>query len=383
MRWLLDLLPKQRWRSPITGVGALAAGAQNNTDLKWRHAVRSKRPSFLPLCITTLCAALLGGSVAYGADNITLQGTGATFPAPFYQRWFAEYHKLHPEVQINYQALGSGAGVKQFTEKLVDFGASDAAMTDDEIKEVKDGVVMLPMTAGSVVLGYNLPGFTGDLRLSRDAYIGIFLGKITAWNDPKIAAANPGVTLPATKITAVERSDGSGTTFVFTNHLSAISEEWKKGPGVGKSINWPVGVSGKGNAGVTALLKQTPGAIGYVEYGYANETKVPMAMLENKSGKYVKVDVQSEQAALAGVEMPPDLRAWVTDPSGADAYPIVTYTWLLCYKKYDKAEVANTLKAIIRYGVTDAQKFSPELGYIPLPPNVVAAVTKALDQITP
>jgi len=345
--------------------------------------VRSQQPSVLLVCIAMASASLLGRSAAHGADNITLQGTGATFPAPFYQRWFAGYHNLHPEVQINYQALGSGAGVKQFTDKLVDFGASDAAMTDDEIKQVQGGVVMLPMTAGSVVLGYNLPGFTGDLRLSREAYAAIFLGKITAWNDPKIAAANPGVTLPATKITPVERSDGSGTTFVFTNHLSAISNEWKTGPGTGKSINWPVGVSGKGNAGVTALLKQTPGAIGYVEYGYAKETKLPMALLENKSGKYVKVDLPSEQAALAGVEMPADLRAWLPDPGGADAYPIVTYTWLLCYKTYAKAEVANALKAVIRYGLTDAQKFSSDLGYIPLPENVVAAVTKALDQITP
>ena len=345
--------------------------------------MRLQPPLSVSLYITTLCTALVAGSTAHGADNITLQGTGATFPAPFYQRWFAEYHKLHPEVQINYQPLGSGAGVKQFTDKLVDFGASDAAMTDDEIKQVKDGVVMLPMTAGSIVLGYNLPGFTGDLRLSREAYAGIFLGKITAWNDPKIAAANPGVTLPATKITVVERSDGSGTTFVFTNHLSAISEEWKNGPGVGKSINWPIGVSGKGNAGVTALLKQTPGAIGYVEYSYAKQTNLPMTVLENKSGKYVKVDLPSEQAALAGVEMPTDLRAWLPDPSGADAYPIVTYTWLLCYKTYAKADVATTLKAVIRFGLGDAQQFSADLGYIPLPASVVAAVTKALDQIIP
>jgi len=332
--------------------------------------------------------ALLGGAalvspLARAADNITLQGTGATFPAPFYERWFAEYHKLHPEVQINYQALGSGAGVKQFIDHLVDFGASDAAMTDDEIKQVPDGVVMLPMTAGSVVLAYNLPTFTGNLRLSREAYVGIFLGTITTWNDPKIAAANPGATLPATKITPVQRSDGSGTTFVFTNHLSAINDAWKNGPGVGKSINWPVGVQGKGNAGVTALIKQTPGAIGYVEFAYAQQTQMPMAVLENKSGKYVKADLASEQAALAGVAMPPDLRAWLPDPTGADAYPIVTYTWLLAYKKYAKPEVANALKAVVHYGLTDAQKFSAELGYIPLPADVAAAVDKALEQVNP
>jgi phosphate transport system substrate-binding protein len=339
--------------------------------------------SRLPISLTLCGLLLLGSGIAGAADSITLQGTGATFPAPFYERWFAEYHKLHPEVQINYQALGSGAGVKQFIDHLVDFGASDAAMTDEEIAQVPDGVAMLPMTAGSIVLAYNLPNLTGELRLSRDAYVGIFMGTITTWNDPKIAAANPGMALPATKITAVERSDGSGTTFVFTNHLSAISDAWKNGPGVGKSVNWPVGVQGKGNAGVTALIKQTPGAIGYVEYAYAQETHMPMAALQNKSGRYVKADMASEQAALAAVQMPADLRAWLPDPSGPEAYPIVTYTWLLAYKKYSKPEVAATLKAVVRYGLTDAQKLSAQLGYIPLPAPVVATVSKALEQITP
>jgi phosphate transport system substrate-binding protein len=196
------------------------------------------------------------------AANITLQGTGATFPAPLYQRWFKEYNKMHPEVQVNYQALGSGAGVKQFQDGLVNFGASDAAMTDEEIAAVKDGVVLLPMTAGSIVLAYNLPGGPTELKLSRDAYVGIFLGKITTWNDPKIASANPGVRLPALKITPVRRSDGSGTTFVFTQHLSAISDAWKSGPGTGKSVNFPAGVGSKGNPGVTATIKQTPGRSG-------------------------------------------------------------------------------------------------------------------------
>ena len=196
----------------------------------------------------------LGGQLGSArAADVTLQGTGATFPAPLYQRWFTEYNKAHPEVQINYQALGSGAGVKQFQEGLVNFGASDAAMTDEEMAAVKDGVVLLPMTAGSVVLAYNLPGAPAELKLSREAYVGIFLGKITNWNDPKIAAANPGVKLPDLKITPVTRSDGSGTTFVFTSHLSAISEEWNKGPGPGKSVNFPVGVAGKGNPGVDGI----------------------------------------------------------------------------------------------------------------------------------
>jgi len=314
------------------------------------------------------------------AADVTLQGTGATFPAPLYQRWFTEYNKLHPEVQINYQALGSGAGVKQFQEGLVNFGASDAAMTDEEIAAVKDGVVMLPMTAGSVVLAYNLPGVT-ELKLSRDAYVGIFLGKITSWNDPKIAETNPGLKLPDTKITPITRSDGSGTTFVFTQHLSAISDAWKSGPGTGKSVNFPVGVGGKGNPGVTALIKQTPGAIGYVEYGYAKQTQMPMAILQNKAGKFVKADGESEKAALSSVELPADLRAWITDPTEPNAYPIVTYTWLLAYKKYADPKIRDALKGVIQYGLTEGQKFSAELGYIALPPNVVTAVSKAAEQI--
>jgi phosphate transport system substrate-binding protein len=316
------------------------------------------------------------------AADVTLQGTGATFPAPLYQRWFTEYNKLHPEVQINYQALGSGAGVKQFQEGLVNFGASDAAMTDEEIATVKDGVVLLPMTAGSVVLAYNLPGGPPELKLSREAYVGIFLGTISKWNDPKIASANPGVTLPDTKITPVTRSDGSGTTFVFTQHLSAISNEWKSGPGTGKSVNFPAGVGGKGNPGVTALIKQTPGAIGYVEYGYAKQTNMPVAVLENRSGQYVKADRESEKAALSSVTLPADLRAWISDPAAPTAYPIVTYTWLLAYKKYADPKVRDALKGVIQYGLTEGQKFSEELGYIALPESVVTAVSKALDQIS-
>ena len=312
---------------------------------------------------------------------ITLQGTGATFPAPLYQRWFQQYNKLHPDVQINYQALGSGAGIKQFQQGLVDFGASDAAMTDAEIAAVKNGVVLLPMTAGSIVLTYNLPGVS-ELKLSRDAYVGIFLGKITKWNDPIIAKANPGAKLPDTAVTVVSRSDGSGTTFVFTSHLTRSVRIGKSGPGAGKSVNFPVGVAGKGNPGVTALIKQTPGAIGYVEYGYAKQTGMPMASLENKSGKFIKPDLASGQKALAGVQLPANMRAWITDPAEADAYPIVTYTWLLCYKKYPDPKTAETLKSVIKYGLSQGQSFSADLGYIPLPAATVDQVTKALDQIS-
>jgi len=322
------------------------------------------------------------GYVVNAEAAVTLQGTGATFPAPLYQKWFVEYNKAHPDVEINYQALGSGAGIKQFQQHLIDFGASDAAMTDEEMAAVPEGVVLLPMTAGAVVLAYNLPDLAQPLRLSRDAYVGIFLGKITQWNDPIIAKANPGATLPDTKIQPVVRSDGSGTTFVFTSHLSAISDAWKNGPGPGKSVNFPSGVAGKGNPGVAALIKQTPGAIGYVEYGYAVQTHMPMAILENKSGRFMKADQASGKAALAGVELPTNLRAWITDPKGEDAYPIVTYTWMLFYKKYSDAQKLTVLKSIVEYGLGDGQAFSTELGYIPLPPSVVEADKKALAGIS-
>jgi phosphate transport system substrate-binding protein len=329
-----------------------------------------------------LCTSLAVRNYASAADSVTLQGTGATFPAPLYQKWFAEYNQLHPEVQVNYQALGSGAGVKQFQQGLVNFGASDAAMTDDEMKAVKDGVVLLPMTAGSIVLSYNVPGAPNPLKLSRDAYVGIFLGKIKSWDDPIISKANGGAKLPATKITVVTRSDGSGTTFVFTTHLSAISPEWKAGPGAGKSVNFPVGVAGKGNPGVTALIKQTPGAIGYVEYGYAMQTHMPMAELENHAGNYVKADLTTGENSLASVTLPPDLRAWIPDPQGANDYPIVTYTWLLCYKKYQDPKVAQTMKSLVDYGLDQGQKDSAQLGYIPLPASVIDKVKKAADQIS-
>jgi phosphate transport system substrate-binding protein len=345
-----------------------------------------KLPLTVAVSLTCLGLAILGGRLdgnALGAeDAVTLQGTGATFPAPLYQKWFTEYNKDHPDVQINYQPLGSGAGIKQFQQHLVDFGASDAAMTDQEMAAVKDGVVLLPMTAGAIVLSYNLPDITTDLKLSREAYVGIFLGKITSWNDPAISKTNPGVKLPDTKITVVSRSDGSGTTFVFTSHLSAISDEWKNEPGAGTSVNFPVGVAGKGNPGVTALIKETPGAIGYVEYGYAVQAKMPMALLENKSGKFVKADLNTGKDALASVQLPENLRAWVTDPPGPDSYPIVTYTWLLLYKNYQNAKTLDTLKSVIKYGLTQGQSFSAELGYIPLPGNVVDADMKALNQIS-
>jgi len=317
---------------------------------------------------------------ADAAGPVTLQGSGASFPAPLYSRWFKDFGAQNAHVRVNYQATGSGAGVKAFTAGQTDFGASDAAMTDAEIKEAKDNVLLFPVTAGSIVLAYNLPGVT-ELKLSREAYVGIFLGDIKTWNDPKIKASNPGAKLPATTISPVHRSDGSGTSFVFTQHLSAINEKWKKGPGTGTSVEWPGGVAGKKNDGVAALIAQTPGAIGYIEYGFAVTSKQPMALLENKAGKFIAPTLASASSALKGVELPSDLRAWVTDPAGDDVYPIVTYTWILTKKKYDDQAKANAVKQMLKWCLSDGQKISESLQYVALPDAVAARVTKAVDDI--
>jgi phosphate transport system substrate-binding protein len=315
------------------------------------------------------------------ADSISLTASGATFPAPLYQRWFAEYNKLHPDVQVNYQGVGSGTGIKQFTDGLTDFGASDAAMTDAEMAKVTTGgVLLLPMTAGSIVISYNLPGVTDPIQLPRDVYPAIFTGAITNWNDPKIAAANPGVKLPDLPITVASRADGSGTTFNFSGHLSAISADFKTKIGQGKQVKFP-GVAGKGNDGVAALIKQTPGTIGYVEYGYAQATSLPMAILQNQAGKFVAPNAQSGSAALASVDLPANLRAFITDPAGDGSYPIVTYTWWLVHQTYTKPGEADTIKALANWALTDGQKFSPDLGYLPLPATVVAKVQAAAAQI--
>jgi phosphate transport system substrate-binding protein len=325
-----------------------------------------------------------------GADKLALKqdvqlvGAGASFPAPLYQRWFQDFNQKHPKVQINYQSVGSGAGVEQFTKGTVDFGASDTAMKDDEITKVGDkGVTLLPMTAGSIVLAYNLPEVTGEVKLPRQVYTDILLGKIKNWNDPAIAKANSGVKLPDQAITVVHRSDGSGTTGVFTKHLSTISPEWKTKVGDGKTVQWPVGVGAKGNEGVTAQIQQTKGAVGYVEYGYAKNNNLKFAALENKDGKFVVPNDQSASKTLEAVKLPDNLRAFITDPEGAEAYPIVTYTWMLVPKKVSDPEKAKAIEAMVEYGLTDGQKITGELGYVPLPKAVVEKVAAAADQISP
>jgi phosphate transport system substrate-binding protein len=330
--------------------------------------------------LITLAVGVASAIFANSAMAQQLSGAGATFPAPLYQRWAVEFNKLHPKVQVNYQSVGSGAGVKQFTQGTVDFGASDAAMSDEEIAKVKQGVVMIPATAGSIAIAYNLPEVK-DLKLSRDTYAGIFLGKVTKWNDPAIAKDNPGVNLPDIPINVAFRSDGSGTTFVFTKHLAAISADFADEVGSDKSVTWPVGAGGKGNEGVTALVKQTPGTIGYVEYGYAANNGLSMASLQNKTGNFVKPTEQSGASTLSHVEFPENLRVWPEDPSGGEDYPIATFTWLLLYKKYSDADKLKALKEFVTYGLVEGQKFSSELGYIPLPAAVVEKSKAALASI--
>jgi phosphate transport system substrate-binding protein len=316
-----------------------------------------------------------GPSPAAGAV-VTLTGSGASFPAPLYSRWFQDYGKRDPLVRVNYQATGSGAGIRAFIDGQTDFGASDAAMTDDELKQAGFEVLMLPLVAGSVVLAYNLEGASG-VKFSRETYVGIFTGEISNWNDAKIKADNPSLTLPDQKITVVHRSDGSGTTFVFTSHLAAISPKWKTAPGVGTSIEWPVGVGGRKNDGVAALIKQTPGAIGYVEYGYAAATSLPMATLQNQRGQFVVPTIESAAAALAASTMPADLRAWVNDPGAEGAYPIVTYTWLLARKQYADKSKGQALKKVLDHCLGEGQQIAQSLHYVPLPLAVLAQVKQA------
>ena len=330
--------------------------------------------------VLTVVAAICFCTLAQAADFVKIQGAGAAFPAPLYLKWFKAYGATHRNVQIDYQSVGSGSGVKSFTDKTVDFGASDAAMTPEEMARVQAGVLCLPMTGGSIVLAYNVQGVP-ELRLSRKAYAGIFLGTVKRWNDPLIAQANPGAKLPDSPINVVVRADSSGTTFVFTKHLSTISPEFAKSPGINKMPNWPVGTRSKGNEGVTAAIKTTPNAIGYVEYGYAKSQKLTFAALENKAGAFVVATTKSGQAALASATMPADLIVWASDPTGKDAYPIVTYTWLLLYKQYPDTRKAGALKEILAYCLRDGQKDAEPLGYIPLPASVSDKVISALQTV--
>ncbi len=321
------------------------------------------------------------------ANVVHLQGAGATLPAPLYDKWIAVYQHDHPTVNISYDAVGSGEGVKRFIAGAVDFGASDSAMQDSEIAQVQRGVRLVPATAGMVVLAYNLPELKGELKLKREVYLDIFAGKIRDWDDPRIKASNPNLALPHKTIAVVVRQDSSGTTYAFTNHLSAISAEWRdRGPGVGKVIGWPGGAMiARGNEGVATRIKISDGAIGYLEYGFAKRLNLPMAWLENKAGRFVQPDAQSgQQALLNGSAAAPDsLRMFMPDPEGETAYPIVTYSWLLLYDQYPDTAKLAALKDFVSWALGEGQRYSAELGYIPLPQPVAAQALKRVDGIHP
>ena len=315
--------------------------------------------------------------------TLQLRGAGATFPAPLYKKWLEEYQKRHPDVQLSYDAIGSGEGTKRFMAGAVDFGASDAAMSDEEMAAVARGVQLFPTVAGSIVLAYNLDGLGGDLKLTRDVYVDIFLGKITTWDDPRLQATNPGLRLPHDHIALVVRQDSSGTTYAFTNHLSAMSAKWRdQGPGVGRLIGWPGNpMVAPGNEGVAGRIKHSKGAIGYVEYGMAQRAGLAMAWLENKAGQFIQPHGDSGLATLLHVEMPENLRVFFPDPDGKDSYPIVTFSWLLVYKQYDDHRKAAALKQYIKWCLTEGQAFNESLGYVRLTPQVVARTMAAVDRV--
>ena len=320
------------------------------------------------------------------ASPVSLTGAGASFPAPLYQGWFVALNQEVPNLEVNYQSVGSGAGVEQFTARTVDFGASDVAMKDEEIAKVEGGVLMLPMTAGSIVLAYNLPGVEG-LKISQAVMGDIFMGNITKWNDPKIVADNPDATLPDKQIVVVHRSDGSGTTGVFTKNLSDMSPEFGEKIGEGKTVEWPTAkgkfIGGKGNEGVTAAVQQNEGAIGYVEYGYAKNNGIAMADIQNKDGNFVTPSDENASATLAAVELPENLRAFIVNAPGPDSYPIVSYSWMLVYPKYDDPMKAKAMEAMIEFGLNQGQQMAPALGYVQLPDPVRQKVAAAADGLSP
>ncbi len=316
-------------------------------------------------------------------EKVTLHGAGATFPAPLYQRWFDVYAKLNPNVTIHYDAVGSGEGVKRFLANTVDFGASDSALNDEEIAQATVGATLIPATAGILALAYNLPEVkeTQTLKLSRDVYADIFLGKIRHWNDPRIQALNPDLKLPKQVITLVARQDSSGTTYAMTHHLSTISEEWRRGPGTGRVVDWPsIHMKAPGNEGVAGRIKNSWGSIGYVQYGFARRLKLPMAILENKAGRYVEPSFEGGRAAIAANlhQVPGNLRIFMPDPEGENSYPIISLTWLLLHNRLDNPAKGAALKDFINWALTDGQSYNIEMGYVPLPASMVELARAAL-----
>lgn len=324
-------------------------------------------------------APAAGGS---GGSTVTLSGAGASFPAPLYQRWFVDYNKQNPNTQISYQSVGSGAGVEQFQAGTVDFAASDAPLKAEDKEKFKEKYgaepIQVPVTGGSIVMAYNLDG-VDSLKLPREVYCGIVAGEVTRWNDPKIAAANAGAKLPDQEIQFVHRSDGSGTTFGFTNHLKAACPNWKAG--ASKSVEWPVGTGAKGNEGVTAQIQQTPGAIGYTEYSYASQNGLKMAALENKSGNIVEPTPEAGALALKGQTLPADFALLVPDPAEAQAYPITTLTWLLLYPTYQDAAKGEAVKNMVSWTLDNGAPAAKELGYLTVDTDIAGRVKEAVGKI--
>jgi phosphate transport system substrate-binding protein len=311
-----------------------------------------------------------------------LNGAGATFPNPIYSKWFIEYHKLHPDIEINYQSIGSGGGIRQVIAGTVDFGASDGPMTDEMLKEAKTTILHMPTVLGADVPAYNIPGVSAELKFTPDALAGIFLGKITKWNDKAITGANPGVSLPDRDIIVVHRSDGSGTTYIWTDYLSKISPEWQSQAGKGTSVKWPIGLGGKGNEGVAGSIRQLQGSIGYVELIYAVQNNISYGSVKNAAGNFVKASLESVTAAAASApKMPADFRVSITNAPGKDAYPISSFTWLLIPAQSKDASHGKILADFLNWMVTDGQKMTAALSYAPLPEGVVQKEKEAIKQI--
>jgi phosphate transport system substrate-binding protein len=328
--------------------------------------------------IAVLCLVLALPAFA----QTTLNGAGATFPYPMYSKWFSEYHKLHPDIEINYQSIGSGGGIRQVLAGTVDFGASDGPMTDDQLKEAKTKILHVPTVLGADVPAYNIPGVTAELKFTPETLAGIFLGKITSWNDAALKKDNPGVSLPDQAIIVIHRSDGSGTTYIWTDYLSKISPEWQSQVGKGTSVKWPVGLGGKGNEGVAGLIRQMPGACGYIELIYAVQNKIPYGVVKNAAGSFVKASLESVTAAAGSVKnMPADFRVSITNAPGKDAYPISSFTWLLIPTQSKDAARGKILADFLNWMVSDGQKMTAELTYAPLPESVAARVKEEIKQV--
>ena len=327
-----------------------------------------------------LTIALLAGVSATASAQMMINGAGATFPYPIYSKWFDEYAKVDPSVRFNYQSIGSGGGQKQILAQTVDFGASDGPMSDDNLTKAPGKILHIPTVAGAVVLTYNLPE-NPALKLDADTIAGIFLGQVKKWNDPKLTALNPGTKLPEQEIVVVHRSDGSGTTFIFTDYLSKVSSEWKEKVGNNTSVNWPAGIGGKGNEGVSGQVKQTPGAIGYVELIYATQNKMPYAEVKNSAGQFVKPTIDSVTAAMATANIPDDFRFSMTNAPGKDAYPICGATWLLVYEQQKDAAKGKKLVEFLKWAAKDGEKMATDLQYAPLPNSLQQRVLKRIDEI--